>query len=78
MQIEKSNMNLVRQLHAKKKFISNVRFMTSSLSSLGDNFAEGLHNRKSKDSTSCLKYVIVKDELSIFKCLEYSERHKNN
>ena len=33
----------------KGKFIVAVRFMTSSLSSIIDNLAEGLHKEKCKD-----------------------------
>ena len=41
------------------KFINNVRFMASSLSSLVDNLAEGLHNSICKNCKSYLEYVKV-------------------
>ena len=37
------------------KFINNVRFMASSLLSLNDNLAEGLHKGKCKDFKSTLE-----------------------
>ena len=37
--------------------------MLSSLSSLADNLAEGLHNSIYKDCKSCLEYIKVKDNL---------------
>ena len=56
--------------------------MSSSLSSLADNFAEGLHNSKCMDCESCLKYnsienIKIKDTHLIFKCLKCSKNHKN-
>ena len=47
------------------KFIDSVRFMASSLSSLGEYLDEGLHKSKFKDSKSCLEYIKVKDKLLI-------------
>ena len=52
--------------------------MPSSLSSLLDNFSEGLHNNKGADCKSCLEYISGKDKLSIFKCIECKTIMKNN
>ena len=41
------------------KFIDNVRFMSSSLSSLADNLSEGLYKKRSKDCKSDLEYLTV-------------------
>ena len=51
----------------KIMFIDNLRFMSSSLSSLAHNVAEGLHNNK------CI--VSIKDELLTFKCLKCTKSH---
>ena len=48
-------------------FIDSLRFMSSSLSSLAHNVAEGLHNNK------CI--VSIKDELLTFKCLKCTKSH---
>ena len=50
--------------------------MSSSLSSLVDNLAEGLHNNKCKDCTSCLEYKKYKDKHLIFNCLHCNNNHK--
>ena len=44
------------------KLIGRLRFLVSSLSSLGDNLPEGLHNNKCKECKSCLEYIKVKDK----------------
>ena len=49
--------------------------MSSSLSSLVDNFAEGLHNDKCTDCKSYLEYISTKDNQSIYKCLKCSKNH---
>ena len=41
------------------KFIDNVRFMSSSLSTLADNLSEGLYKNRSKDCKSDLEYLTV-------------------
>ena len=51
----------------KIMFIDSLRFMSSSLSSLAHNVAEGLHNNK------CI--VSIKDELLTFKCLKCTKSH---
>ena len=58
----------------KIRFISSLRFMPNSLSSLSHNHAEGLHSSKGKDCISCLEYKEDKDKLLIFNC---SNRNKN-
>ena len=50
--------------------------MSSSLSSLVDNLAEGLHNDKCTDCKSCLEYISTEDELLIFNYLKRSKSHK--
>ena len=46
--------------------------MSSSLSSLVDNLAEGLHNNKCTDCKSYPEYISTKDELLIFNYLKCS------
>ena len=43
----------------KGKFIEAVRFMTSSLSSIIDNFVEGLHKEKCKDWKFAIEYALT-------------------
>ena len=50
--------------------------MLSSLSSLADNLAEGLHNSKSKDCKSYLEYIKSQDNLLILKCLDCNKKRK--
>ena len=52
----------------KIKFIDSFRFMSSRLSSLADNLAEGHHNNKSTDCKSCLEYMSTKGDELMFKC----------
>ena len=55
----------------KIKFIVGFKFMSSSLSSIVDNLAEGLRNSKCKDCKSCLEYIkIDEDTHFIFKCFK--------
>ena len=49
----------------KIKFIDSVSFMSSSLSSLADNLAEGLYKETCKDCKSDLKCVVVKDSVTV-------------
>ena len=56
----------------KISFIDSIRFMLSSLSSLADNLAEGLHNSKSKN----LEYIKSQDKLLILKCLDCNKKRK--
>ena len=46
----------------KIKFIDGFRFKSSSLSSLVDNFPEGLHSDKWTNCRSCLDYMVFKDD----------------
>ena len=50
--------------------------MSSSLSVLVDNLAEGLYSDKCTDCKSCLEYISNKDELLIFNCFECSKSHE--
>ena len=49
--------------------------MSSSLSGLVDNLAEGLYNNNCTNCKSCLEYILVEDELLIFNCLECRKNH---
>ena len=52
--------------------------MSSSLSSLVDNLAEGLYDNKCTACKSCLKGISTDDELLIFNCLKCSRNHKKH
>ena len=58
VQIKKENKNGMTVTY-KIKFIDNIRFMASSLSSLPDNFVEGLHKGKCEKCKSGLEYATV-------------------
>ena len=60
----------VETVSYKIKCIDSVRFIASSLSSLVDNLAEGIHKIKCKDCDCFLKYESVKDNLiKQYKCI---------
>ena len=50
--------------------------MSSLLSSLVDNLAEGLHNNKYTDCKSCVEYFKTEGTHLIFKCLNCNNNHK--
>ena len=50
--------------------------MTSSLSNLVDNFAEGIHRIKYKGRDCCVEYTDVKDDLIEWKCLCCNKNYK--
>ena len=60
----------------KIKFIDSFRFMSSSLSGLGNNSSEGIYNYKCDDYESCLDYISTKDNQLIFKCIKCSKNHE--
>ena len=62
----------------KIKFIDSFRFKSSSLSSLLDNFSEGLHSDKCTESKYCLHYMTTKDEQLIFRCFECKKNYKKD
>ena len=64
MPIEKQENGKV--VKCKIIFINNVRFVASSLSSLTDNFVDGLHKDKCKDLKSNIECMITSDGLIIF------------
>ena len=51
------------------KFIDSFRFMSASLSSLGDDLSDGLHSNKGTNCESSLDYMKVEDNQLIFECL---------
>lgn len=65
--IKKENENGKPRIY-KIKFIDNVKFISSSLSSLAESFSEGLHQSKCKNWKSGLDYVIDKCNTLIFEC----------
>ena len=52
----------------KLKFFDSEKFMASSLSSLADNLAEGIHKIKCKDCDCLLEYESSKDNSINYKC----------
>ena len=50
--------------------------MSNSLSSLVDNFSEGIHSDKCTDCKSCLDYMMFKDDQLIFRFFECKMNYK--
>ena len=60
------------------KFIDSYRFMSFSLSSLVDNFSDGLHNNKRADCKSSLDYLKVDGAQLIFRCLNCNKDYNKD
>lgn len=60
----------------KVRFIDNGRFMASSLLSLADSLAKGLHKSKCRDYNFCLKYVNVEDGFLAAKCVDCTKNYR--
>ena len=60
----------------KIKFIDSFRLISSSVSNLVDNLAEGFHSDKCTDYKSCLDYMSIKDNQLIFWCFEYKKNYE--
>ena len=54
-----------RYYHNHIKYIGSFRYMSSSLSSLVDNLAEGLHDCKQTNCKSYFEYISAKNEVLI-------------
>ena len=68
----------IMKISYKIKFIDSFRFMSSSLSSLADNFSDGHHTERCTDCKSFLDYMITKDEQLIFRCFECKKNYKKD
>ena len=70
-----------KELHSGKtitfkiKFIDSFRFVSSRLSSLVDNLAEGFHNAKCKECNSYCHCIEVKDKKLRFKCFGCGKKY---
>ena len=67
----------VASISYKIEFIDNARFMTTSLSNLVHNLAEGIHKIKSKDCKCFLEYESDKGNLIKYKCLSCNKDYSN-
>ena len=74
---DKDGNESVATISYKMKFIDTARYMTSSLSNLVDNLAEGIHKIKCKDCDCFLEYERVKDNLVKYKCLSCNKDYSN-
>ena len=75
--IDKDGNKSVVNISYKIKFIDSVRFMTSSLSNLIDNLAEGIHKIKCKDCDVFLEYGSAKGNLMKYKRLSCNNDYSN-
>ena len=69
IKIDKDGNEIVVTASYKIKLIDSARFMATLLSIPVDNFTEGIHKSKCKDSYCFLKYESFKDNLMKYKCL---------
>ena len=75
--IDKDGNKSIVTISYKIKFIDSARFMSSSLSNLVDNLAEGIHKIKCKDCDCFLEYESVKDNLIKYNCLSCNKDYSN-
>ena len=59
-------------------FIDSFRFMSTSPSSLIDNFLEGFHCNKCIDSKSSLDYMITRNDQLIFRCFDCKKNYRKD
>ena len=52
--------------------------MSTSLSNLGNNLSEGIHNDKCTNCKSCLDYMATKDEHLIFRCFRCKKNYEKD
>ena len=64
-------------IYQKIKCIDKAKFMASSLSSIVDNFVEGIHKIKCKDCDSFLEQESVKDNSINNNCISCSKGYSN-
>ena len=76
-EIDKGGNESVVTISYKIKFIDSARFMTTSLSNLVDNLAEGINKIKCKDCDCFLEYENVKDNLIKHKYLSCNKDYSN-
>ena len=75
--IDKDGNERVVTMSYKIKFIDSARFMTTSLSNLVDNLAEGIHKIKCNYCGCFLEYESVKDDLIEYKYLSCNKDYSN-
>ena len=59
-------------------FIDSFRFMSTSPSSLIDNFLEGFHCNKCIDCKSSLDYMITRNDQLIFRCFDCKKNYRKD
>ena len=75
---DKDGNNKTVSIPYKLKFIDSFGFMSTSLSSLVDNFSDGLPSNKCTDCESNLDYIKLKNNQLIFKCLKCNKNHNKD
>ena len=74
---DKNGNDKITKISYKIKFIDSYRLMSISLSNLGSNLSEGLHNDRCIACKSYLDYMTTKDEQLIFRCKKNYEKNFN-
>ena len=75
---EIKNKNKIIEITYKIRFIDSYRFMSTLLSKLGNNLADGLHNNRCVDCKSCLDYMKTKDEKLVFRCFSCKKNYEKD
>ena len=75
--VDKDGNESVETIPHKIKFIDNTIVMTSSLSNVADNLAEGIHKIKCKNCDCFLEYGSVKDSLIKYKWLSCNKHYSS-
>ena len=73
---KEGNENIIKNSY-KINFIDSARFMTNSLSNLGNNLAGEIHETKCKAFNCFPEYENVKDNLIKYKWPSYNKNYSN-
>ena len=80
---DKDGNDKTKKISYKIKFIDSYKFMSTSLSNLVNNLANGVHNDNCTDFKSYLNYMPTKDEPRsctqlIFRCFECKKNYEKD
>ena len=75
---DKHGSDKITKISYKIKFFDSYRFMSTSLSNLGNNISERVLNDKCVNCKSCLDYMTTKDEQLIFRCFRCKKNYEKD